>query len=81
MDNLKENFDYFKRNHKKLYKEYPNMFIVIKDKHIVLSSDSFESALAKAAESGLELGTFLVQRCTADESGFTQTFHSRVIFA
>lgn len=37
--------------------------------------------LSKALDGGLELGTFIIQLCSEGESGYTQTFHSRVIFA
>lgn len=78
---LEDEFKYFKDNHDALFAEYPNKYIVIKDKKVLFADDTFEDALSKAINGGLEVGTFLIQLCSAGESGYTQTFHSRVIFA
>ncbi|HBB00735.1 MAG: hypothetical protein A2W86_11825 [Bacteroidetes bacterium GWD2_45_23] len=75
-----KNFKYFTDNHDKLFNLYPNKNIVIKDEEVKFASDSFDEALSFAAEH-YELGTFLIQLCTKDKEGYTQTFHSRVIFA
>lgn len=76
---LTHEFEWFKKNHKELYEQYPNRYIVIKDKSIKGAYDSFEDALKFASEE-FELGTFLVQYCSEGEEGYTQKFHSRVIF-
>lgn len=81
MENLQEEFRYFTDNHKKLFEKYPNKFVVVKDKQIQLHSDTFVEALSLARSKGYEPGTFLIQQCTKDESGFTQSFHSRVVFS
>lgn len=81
MDGLDKNFEYFISNHDKILKEHPNQFVVIQDCKVVASASSFDGALAKTEEMGLELGTFLIQECTAGTAAYTQTFHSRVIFA
>lgn len=78
---LEDEFKFFKDNHESLFVEYPNMHIVIKDNKVLFSDDTFEGALAKAVTGGLEVGTFIIQLCSLGESGYTQTFHSRVIFA
>lgn len=78
---LEDEFKYFKDNHDVLFAEYPNKHIVIKGKKVLFSDDTFEGALSKAISGGLEIGTFLIQLCSVGESGYTQTFHSRVIFA
>ncbi len=78
---LEKEFKYFKDNQTALYAEYPDKYIVIKDERVLFSDDTFEKALSKAVEGKLEVGTFIVQLCSVDESGYTQTFHSRVIFA
>jgi len=77
---LEDEFTFFKANHDSLFEKYPNKYIVIKDKAIQNSSNTFEEAL-DFASSKFELGTFLIQFCSAGNEGYTQTFHSRVIFA
>lgn len=79
--NLQADFQYFVDNHDEILAKYPNKFVVIKDKSIVLAEDSFDSALDKAISLGLEVGAFLIQECTEGDSAYTQTYHSRVIFA
>lgn len=77
---LTEEFEWFKTNHKELFEQYPNKYVVIKDKSIKDAFNSFEDALKFASEN-FELGSFLVQMCSEGEEGYTQKFHSRVIFA
>ncbi len=77
---LEKEFEFFKEHHKELYNKYPDRFLVIKDLEVKYDASTFEKALEFAVKK-YELGTFLVQQCTKGEEGFTQTFHSRVIFA
>ena len=76
-----DDFKFFRENHDVLLKEYFNKYIVIKDRNVLFCGDSFKDALSKALDGGLELGTFIIQLCSEGESGYTQTSHSRVIFA
>ena len=76
-----DDFKFFRENHDVLLKEYFNKYIVIKDRNVLFCGDSFKDALSKALDGGLELGTFIIQLCSEGESGYKQTFHSRVIFA
>lgn len=78
---LNDNYQFFLDNHDELLSKYANKFLVIKDKKVLYSGDTFEESLAKAQEIGLEIGTFLIQECTDGDSAYTQEFHSRVIFA
>ncbi len=77
---LEKEFNYFKENYKQLFEKYPNQFLVIKDMEVKSAFSSFEQAIEYASNK-FELGTFLIQECTKDENAYTQTFHSRVIFA
>lgn len=78
---LESEFNYFKENHESLLQKYPNKFLVIKDKNVILVNDTFEGALSDALEIGLKIGSFLIQLCSEGKEGYSQTFHSRVIFA
>ena len=57
------------------------LYFVIKDETVLYAEDSFGLALEKATSNGLEVGTFLIQECTEGDGAYTQTYHSRVIFA
>ena len=76
-----DDFKYFVDNHDTLFNLYPNKHLVIQNGKVIIASDTFEDALNKALEKGLELGTFIIQECTEGEEGYTQRFHSRVRFA
>ena len=78
---LEDEFQFFKENQQKLFAEYPNKYLVIKDKTVILDANTFEEALCNAENQGIELGTFLIQLCSKDNESYTQTYHSRVIFA
>lgn len=78
---LKDEFKYFKDNHERLFTQYPDKYLVIKEGKVLNASDTFEKALESALESHLEVGTFLIQKCGKDQDSYTETFHSRVIFA
>ena len=80
MDKLREDFDYFVDNHDELFRQYPNRYLVIKDKRVVYDEGSFEEALNRAAVNGMNVGTFIIQYCTEGDSAYTQTFHSRAVF-
>jgi len=78
---LDKEFKYYLDHQDKLLKKYNNRFVVITGEKVVGDYDSFEQALLQSIEKKYELGTFLIQECTAGEDAYTQTFHSRVIFA
>lgn len=75
------NFRFFTDNHELIYQSYPDQFVVIKDQKVIFAFATFEEALAETFKQKLELGTFLIQECTKGKDAYTQTFHSRAIFA
>jgi Family of unknown function (DUF5678) len=79
-DILQKEFQYFIDNQEKLVKKYNNKYIVIRDHNVVGSYDDIGAAYAQAKEK-FQLGTFLIQHCTAGRQAYTQTFNSRLIFA
>lgn len=79
---LKDDFDWFINNHDLLLEKYPNSFLVIKEKAVQASSNSFDTALHKATELGFEQGTFIIQECTEGNSAYTRNFiNQQDIFA
>ena len=73
-------FDYFIDHHDEIYARYPDSFVVISNKQIINTAKSFEEALVRALNDGLEPGTFNIQECSKDKNTYTQKFRSRAIF-
>ena len=78
---LDKEFQYYIDHQQELLKEHEGKYIVVKDCGVVGSYPSMEDALADCIRRGMEPGTFLVQKCSKGDTDYTQTFHSRVIFA
>lgn len=76
-----EDFKWFVENLKTLYDKYPDKYLVIQDEEVVGDGNTFEEALNNALSKGCELGTFIIQQCGKDQSCYTQSFSSRVVFA
>ncbi len=77
---LAKEFQFFLENQESLIKEYNGKVVVIKDNKILGAYDSEIEAINKTKLQHT-LGTFLVQRVAHGDSGYTQTFHSRVSFS
>jgi hypothetical protein len=80
MTSLEALFNYYLTNQNELVKQYNGKHIVLVDNQVVGAFDTMEEAYNYAA-SNYELGTFLIQLCTPGDEAYTQTFHSRVVFA
>ena len=77
---LDKEFQYYLDNQSEFVKKYNGRFIVLIGKEVVGNYESYEQALFGSMKK-YELGTFLIQECTEGEEAYTQTFHSRVVFA
>lgn len=64
-----KNFSYFEENFDKLYSENPEKFIVIKNKSVIGSYDSFEEAYLNTKKTE-NLGSFLIQHCTMNDVNY-----------
>lgn len=80
MEKLEREFKYYLEHQDELVKKYNGKFIVIKDCEVIGVFDLELEAVNKTAEK-YELGTFLVQKCEPGAESYTQTYHSRVLFA
>lgn len=78
---LEKEFEYFKSHHDELYRQYPNKYLVIKKDKVIFTADTFEKALSLAVSDGCQVGEFLIQLCSEGEEAYTQTFHTRALFA
>ena len=77
---LEKEFQFYLAHQKELLVKYEGKFIVIIGDEVVGSYDSFEEALSTSQEK-YQMGTFLIQQCLPGEDSYTQTFHTRAIFA
>lgn len=77
---LEIEFQYYLDNQDKLVEKYDGKVLVIVGKDVVGVYDDESTAYFKSIKK-YKIGTFLIQKCTAGTQSYTQTFHSRVIFA
>jgi len=77
---LDKEFKYYRNNQKELVEKYNGKYIVIIDEKVVDVYDSFEEALFESQKK-YAIGTFLIQHCLPGEDNYTQTYHTRAIFA
>lgn len=77
---LEKEFKYYLDHQAELVKKYNGRFLVIKDESVVGDFATMEEAYFDSVQK-YELGTFLIQECTEGDKAYTQTFHSRVVFA
>lgn len=76
---MQENdFKWFLDNYQKLFKEYGTCYFAIKNKQI-LGTYSTSSEAIKRTSRTEELGTFIVQYCNGEESGYTVYISSNEI--
>ena len=80
MASLEELFDFYLANQTELVKQYDGKYIVLVNNQVVGDFDTMDQAY-NFADSHFELGTFLIRLCTPGDEAYTQTFHSRVVFA
>ena len=74
---LAKEFQFYLDNQDVLVKQYDGRVIVIKEGQVIGDYDS-DAAAISATRKAHPLGTFLVQRVSAGQEAYTQTFHSRV---
>ena len=76
---LKDDFRYYLTHRDELLKKYEGKFLAIKDQQVIGVYMDETEAINKTALDH-ELGTFLVQECSADPNSTKQTYYSRAIF-
>ena len=77
---LDKEFQYYLDNQNELVKKYDGRYIAIVGEQVVGDYETYEQAIDETVKTH-ELGTFLIQKCTEGDKDYTQTFHSRVVFA
>lgn len=71
----KIDFDYFIENYKDFYQKYGHKYIAIKNKTVIGVFDTESQAIGEISKK-YPLGTFIVQECNGDESGYTNYISS-----
>ncbi len=71
----KRDFDYFVKHYQELYDKYGHKFIAIRNSEVLGVFDSESEAIAKISNE-YPLGTFIVQECNGNESGYTNYISS-----
>lgn len=77
---LKKEFEFYLAHQAELVEKYNGKFISIKDGIVLGAYETPTQAIAVTKQTH-PLGTFLVQKVEPGTGAYTQTFHSRVIFA
>lgn len=68
-------FKWFVENHEDLYNKYGDSFVAIKDKKVIGVYSSYGEGV-RVTSLSQELGTFIIQHCTEDDSGFVGHIYS-----
>ena len=68
-------FEWFKNNYNEICKEYNGRFVVIKNKTIIGDYSSYSEAV-RSTEQTEARGTYIVQHCNGEESGYTNYISS-----
>jgi hypothetical protein len=77
---LEDEFQFFLKNQDELVEKYRGKFVVIKGGKVLGAYASELEAVEETSKSE-PIGTFLVQKADPGSESYTQTFHSRVVFA
>lgn len=72
---MKEDFAWFIENYHDLFRQYGECYLAIKDKRVIGVYSTYQDGV-KATQKSEDLGTFIVQRCGADESAYTNYISS-----
>lgn len=63
-------YKWFLANYDRLFQEYGTAFLAIKNEKVLGSYKSYADGVRETAKTE-ELGTFIVQLCNGDDSGYT----------
>lgn len=77
---LEKEFKYYLDNQKELLKKYSGRVIVIVGEKVIDDYSTEVEAYTETIKTH-KVGTFLLQLCVPGKDSYTQTFHSRAIFA
>ena len=70
-----DDYRWFINNYDKMFKQYGHKFLVIKNKKVLGSYDSYADGVYNTVPTE-ELGTFIVQECNGNASAYTANIAS-----
>jgi hypothetical protein len=76
---LDAEYKFYKDNQKELLDKYEGRYVVIQGQS-VLGHYSSEVEAYNETRKKYEVGTFLIQKVSREPEGYSQSFHSRVVF-
>lgn len=74
----RNDFDFFIKNYKDLYKQYGHKFLAIKNEKVLGAYDSVPDAIIQLSNE-YEIGTYIIQECTGDDSAYRTTIMRLII--
>ena len=74
----KNDFDFFIENYQNFYKEYGHKFLAIKDKKDLGAYDSVTETISDLTPT-YEVGSYIIQECTGDDSAYRTTIMRLII--
>ena len=77
---LEKEFQYYLDHQSELVEKYNGKVLVIIGEEVVEVYNTELQAYFESVDK-YKPGTFLIQKCTPGDESYTQTYHSRVIFA
>ena len=63
-------FEWFKENYSDIFSKFGNSFVAVKNNTVIGSFSTFAEAYEKTCEKEVP-GTFIVQLCNGDETGYS----------
>lgn len=75
MSDLLKDFNWFVSNRERLYEEYGDSYVAIKNAAVIGVYGSYADGVNEASKTE-EPGAFIVRHCTADEPGYTEHLYS-----
>lgn len=74
----RKDFDYFVENRQELYDKYGHTYIAIRNESVLGCYGSIPEAISQLADQ-YEIGNYIVQECTDDDSGYKTTIMRLII--
>lgn len=74
----KSDFDFFIKNYQELYKKYGHCFLAIKNKEILGSYNSVAETIRDLTPN-YEVGSYIIQECTGDDTAYRTTIMRLII--
>ena len=66
-----KDFDFFKNINKDFFSQNGHKYLAIKNQSVVDSANDIPSLIQKMSEKAMDVGNYLIQECTGDNSAFT----------